>query len=94
MVSYQWFLGMIVVFTAVRLVLISEFRPPAHAHPTLPDAIPIWFNFPSLDGPATPGDRLTGLEPQGPDLETAREAQSRISLRCPPWCRLLRREAG
>ena len=86
MVSYRWFLGMIVVFTAARLVLVSAGLPhtriPVFRTPSPSGSIPR-----SPDGPATSGDRRPGLEPQGPDLEAAREARSRTSLRNPPWCR-------
>ena len=89
MVSYRWFLGMIVVLTATRLVLVSvglprkrisvfQTRSPSGSIPRSPD------------GPATSGDRRPGLEPQEPDLKAAGEARSRTSLRSPPW----RRDAG
>ena len=86
MVGYRWFLGMIVVVTAARLVLVSAgllhkrilvFRTPSPSA-----SIPR-----SPDGPVASGAGLPGLEPQGPDHEAAREARSRTSLRNPPWCR-------
>jgi inner membrane protein len=86
MVSYRWFLGMIVVFTAARLVLVSV----GLAHTRLPvfrTSSPSGSIPRSPDGPVAPGARLPGLEPQGPDHEAAREARSRTSLRNPPWCR-------
>ena len=44
MVSYRWFLGMIVVPTAARLVLeLPASRAP---YPRLRCAIPGWFNSP------------------------------------------------
>ena len=67
MVSYRWFLGMIIVFTAARLVLVSidlpHTRIPVFRTPSPSGSIPR-----SSDGPATSGDRRPGLEPQGPDL--------------------------
>ena len=90
MVSYRWFLGMIVVFTAARLVLVSVGLPhtriPVFRTPSPSGSIPR-----SPDGPATSGDRRPGLEPQGPDLEAAREARSRTSLRNPPSRRRITR---
>ena len=50
MVSYRWFLGMIVVFAAARLVLGSVGLPHTRT-PRLPDAIPVWFNSPLLGRP-------------------------------------------
>ena len=86
MVSYRWFLGMIVVFTAARLVLVSAGLPHTRIlvfrTPSPSGSIPR-----SPDGPVASGARLPGLEPQGPDHEAAREARSRTSLRNPPWCR-------
>jgi hypothetical protein len=85
MASYWWFLGMIVVFTAARLVLVSVGLPhrriPVFRTPAPSGSIPC-----SLDSPATSGDRRPGAGPQGPDLEAARETRSRPSLRSPPWC--------
>jgi membrane-bound metal-dependent hydrolase YbcI (DUF457 family) len=86
MVSYRWFLGMIVVLTAARLVLVSadllHTRIPVFRMPSPSGSIPR-----SPDGPVASGARRPGLEPQGPDHEAAREARSRTSLRNPPWCR-------
>jgi inner membrane protein len=86
MVSYRWFLGMIVVFTAARLVLVSAGLPhtriPVFRPPSPSGSIPR-----SSDGPVTSCDRRPGLEPQGPDLDAARETRARTSLRNPPWCR-------
>jgi inner membrane protein len=86
MVSYRWFLGMIVVLTAARLVLVSAGLPQTRIlvfrTPSPSGSIPR-----SPDGPVASGARLPGLEPQGPDHEAAREARSRTSLRNPPWCR-------
>jgi hypothetical protein len=89
MVSYRWFLVLIVVFTAARLVLVRA----GLAHKRIPV-----FHVPSLsgsdpgspEGPTTSGDRHPGLKPAGPDLEAAREGRIRTSLRSPPLCR----EAG
>jgi membrane-bound metal-dependent hydrolase YbcI (DUF457 family) len=86
MVSYRWFLGVIIVFTAARLVLTGIGLPRTR--------IPV-FRAPSPPGPvsrsqdqlATSGERRPGLEPQGPDREAAREARARNSLRKLPWCR-------
>jgi len=79
MVSYRWFLGMIVVLTAARLALMRVRVPctriPIFLTPSLPGSNP---NSPG--GPATPGDRRPDPEPQGPDLAAAREARSRSSL--------------
>ena len=64
MVSYRWFLGMIVVFTAARLVLVSVGLPrtriPAFRTPSPAGPIPH-----SQDGPVASGDRRPDLEPQG-----------------------------
>jgi inner membrane protein len=64
MVSYRWFLGMVVVFTAARLVLVSVGLPrtriPVFGTPSRPDAVPH-----SQDGPAASSDRRPDLEPQG-----------------------------
>lgn len=81
MVSQRWwFLGMIAVFTAVRLVLVVVGRPhtriPVFRTPSPAGSIPC-----STGGPATSGGRCPGLKTQGPDLEAAREARSRTSLR-------------
>jgi membrane-bound metal-dependent hydrolase YbcI (DUF457 family) len=86
MVGYRWFLGMIVVVTAARLVLVSagllHKRIPVFRTPSSSGSSPR-----SPDGPVASGARLPGLEPQGPDHKAAREARSRTSLRNPPWCR-------
>lgn len=42
MVSYRWFLGMIIVFTAVRLVLMGAGLPTARIR-GLPCATPVWL---------------------------------------------------
>ncbi len=64
-VSYWWFLGMIVVFTAARLVLVRTGLPhtriPLFRTPSPSGLIP---RFP--DGHATSADRRPGLEPQEP----------------------------
>jgi hypothetical protein len=86
MVSYRWFLGMIVVFTAARLLLASA----GLAHRRIPvfQTPPSSGSSPrSPDGPAASGTRRPGPGPQGPDLEAARDARSRTTLRNPPWCR-------
>jgi inner membrane protein len=79
MVGYRWFLGMIVVFTAARLVLVSVGLPhtriPVFRTPSPSGSIPR-----SPEGPATSGDRRPSLASQVPDLEAAREARSRASL--------------
>ena len=57
MVSSWWFLGMIVVFTAARLVLVSAgLRTRASPSGSIPC---------SPDGPVASGVRRPGLEPQG-----------------------------
>jgi hypothetical protein len=75
MVGYWWFLGMIVVFTAARLLLVSVGLPhtriPVFRAPSPPGSISR-----SLDSPATSGNHRPGLKPQGPDLEAAREHDS------------------
>jgi inner membrane protein len=76
MASYWWFLGMIVVFTAARLVLVSVGLPHTRI-PLFRTPAPSGSVSRSPDDPATSGDRCPDLEPQGPDLEAAREAQSR-----------------
>ena len=85
-VSYRWFLGLIVLFTAARLVLVRAGLPrariPVFRTPSQPGPVPR-----SADGPATSGDHGPGLEPQEPGCEAAREARSRTSLRSPPLCR-------
>ena len=85
MVGYRWFLVMIVVLTAARLVLVSVGLPrtriPVFRTPSPSSSVPR-----SPDGPATSGYRRSGLETQGPDLEAASEERSRTSLRSPPWC--------
>jgi membrane-bound metal-dependent hydrolase YbcI (DUF457 family) len=69
MASYQWFLGMIVVFTAARLVLVSVGLPhtriPVFRTPSPPGSIPR-----SPDSPATSGDL-----PDGKYLARPAEAQ-------------------
>ena len=79
MVSYRWFLGLIVVFTAARLVLVGTGRPhtriPVFRTPSQSGSVPR-----SLDGPATPGDHGPGTGPEGPGFKAAREARSRTSL--------------
>jgi len=86
MVSYRWFLGLIVVFTAARLVLVRAGLPhariPGFRTPSQPRPVPR-----SGDGPATSGDHGPRLEPQEPGRGAAREARSRTSLRSPPLCR-------
>jgi hypothetical protein len=67
MVGYRWFLGMIVVFTAARLVLVSVGLPHTRI-PVFRTPPPSGSISRSSDGPATSGDRRPGLEPQGPDL--------------------------
>jgi inner membrane protein len=76
MVGYQWFVGMIVVFTAARLLLVraglprtrrAVFRAPSLSGPGSPD------------GPTTSGHRYPGPEPERTDLEAACEVRSRTS---------------
>jgi inner membrane protein len=61
LVSYRWFLGMIVVFTVARLVLASVGLPrtriPVFRTPSPSGSIPR-----SPDGPAASSDRRPGLE--------------------------------
>ena len=67
MVSYRWFLAMIAVFTAARLVLVSVGLPhtriPVFWTPSPSGSIPH-----SPDGTAPSGDRRPGLEPPAPGL--------------------------
>jgi hypothetical protein len=78
MISYQWFLGMIIVFTVARLVLVSVGLP----HTRIPvSRSPSGSVLRYPDGPATSDDRRPGLESPGPDPEAAREARARNSLR-------------
>jgi hypothetical protein len=85
MVSYRWFLGMIVVLTAARLVLVSVGLPHTRIRifgtPSPSGSVPR-----SPDGRATSGYRRPGLETQGPDLDAVCEERSRTSLWGPPWC--------
>jgi inner membrane protein len=72
MVSYWWFLGMIIVFTAARLALVRAGLPhtriPVFRTPSQRGSLP---RIP--DGPSTPGGRGPGPEPQAPGLEAAGE---------------------
>ena len=80
MVSYRWFLGLIVVLTAARLVLVRAGLPhtriPVFRTPSQPGPVPR-----CADGFATSGDHGPSAEPQERGFEAAREARSRISLR-------------
>ena len=82
MVGYRWFLAMIVVLAAARLVLVGAGLPRARI-PVFWTPSPSGSNPRSLDRPTTPGDRHPGPETNGPDPEVAREARSRTSLRGP-----------
>ncbi len=86
MVSYRWFLGLIIVFTAARLVLVRvglpHTRVPVFRTPPQPGSVSRL-----ADGPATSGDHGPSLEPQPPGLQAARDARSRTSLRSPLRCR-------
>jgi membrane-bound metal-dependent hydrolase YbcI (DUF457 family) len=82
MVGYGWFLGMIVVLTAARLVLVGVGLPRTRIA-IFPAPSPSGSIPHSPDGHATSGDRRPGLETQGPDPEAAREAGSRTPLRRP-----------
>jgi hypothetical protein len=79
MVGYRWFLGLIVVLTAARLVLagagLAHTRIPVFRTPSQPGSVPR-----SPDGPATPGEHGPGTGPEGPGDKAAREARSRTSL--------------
>ena len=93
MVSNRWwFLGMIVVFTAAQLVLVSTGRPhtriPVFRTPSSYGSIPR-----SQEGRATSDDRRPDPQSQGPYLEAAREARSRTSLRNLADCRYSPRPA-
>jgi LexA-binding, inner membrane-associated putative hydrolase len=80
MISYLWFPGMIVVFTAVRLFLVSVGLPRARITvfrtPSPSGSIPR-----SSDGPAAPGDRRPGSESHSHELEAARMTRPGTSLR-------------
>ena len=82
MVSYRWFLGMIVVFTVTRLVLVSLGLPRTRS-PVFRTQSPSGSIASSPDGTTSSGQHRPSLEPQGPDLEAAREARPRTSLRSP-----------
>jgi inner membrane protein len=85
MVSYWWFLGLIVVFTTARLLLVSAGLPrtriPAFRTPSQAGSI-----LRAPEGAATPGEHRPGLEIQRADPEAAHEERPRTSLRSPPWC--------
>jgi inner membrane protein len=85
MVSYRWFLGMIVVLTAARLVLVSVGLPHTRIR-IFGMPSPSGSVLRSPDGRATSGYRRPGLETQGPDLDAVCEERSRTSLWGPPWC--------
>jgi len=92
MVGYWWFLGMIVVFTATQVVLLSVGLPhtriPVFRTPSPYGSIPR-----SQEGRATSDDRRSDPQSQGPYLEAAREARSRTSLRNLADCRYSPRPA-
>ena len=77
MISYQWFLGMIIVFTIARLVLVSVGLPhtriPVFRTPSPSGSIPC-----SPGGPATSGDRRSGLDPGMPFGGQATAARRRV----------------
>ena len=79
MLSYRWFLGMIVVFTAARLVLVSVGLPHTRI-PVFRTSSPSGSIPRSSDGPATSVDRRPGLEPQGPDLNLERQGLTREAI--------------
>ena len=68
--SHEWFLAMIIAFTAVRLVLVSAGLPRGRVR---------LFEAPSRSrsivhipaGRVTSGDRFPGPEPDEPDFENA-----------------------
>jgi len=73
--SYWWFLGMIIAFTAVRLVLVSAGIPDRRAHLfRMPP--PVRKTSHAVIGRVASGDRLPEgePEPEEPDLESASEA--------------------
>lgn len=71
MVSYRWFLGMIIVFTAVRLVLIGVGRPaariPVFRAPPPSGWLTRWRHVTPVAGPRASG----GSGSSGPDREHA-----------------------
>jgi membrane-bound metal-dependent hydrolase YbcI (DUF457 family) len=75
MAGYRWFLGMIVVLTAARLMLVAAGLPHSRIHVFWPPG----SNPRSLNRPTTPGDRHPGPQTQQPDPEVARAARSRTS---------------
>ena len=78
MVSYWWFLGLIVAFTATRLVLVSAGLPHTRI-PVFPTPSPAGSIPRSPEDSTTPGDRRPSLETQRADPEAAREERSRAS---------------
>lgn len=75
MVGYWWFLGMIVVFTAARLLLVSIGRPRSRI-PVFRTPSPSGSSPHSPEDPTAHGDHRPGREPQGSDLEAARETRA------------------
>ena len=78
MVRYWWFLGLIVLFTAARLVLVRAGLPHTRI-PVFRTPSPAGSMLRSPEGSATLGDRRPGLETQAADPEAAREERSRTS---------------
>jgi membrane-bound metal-dependent hydrolase YbcI (DUF457 family) len=80
MVSYRWFLGLIALLAAARLVLVRADLPhtriPVFGTPSQPGPAPRF-----ADGPAISGDHGPSLGQREPGLGAAREARSRTSLR-------------
>ena len=87
MASYWWFLGMIVAFTAARLVLVSVGLPRRRI-PVFWTPSPYAASPRSPDGPATSGKRRPALEPPGqPGPEQDRtEGPELTQLARGVWC--------
>jgi inner membrane protein len=73
-VSYAWFVGMIVIFTAALLLLVNA-RLPHRRIPLFPTPSPSASPSRRVDGPAASGDCGLGLEAPQHDLDAVREAR-------------------
>jgi hypothetical protein len=68
--SFWWFLGMIIAFPVVRLVLVSTGIPHRRAH-LFRTSSSIRTTPPDPIDRLTPSDRFPDPEPEGPNLEGA-----------------------
>lgn len=75
--SFWWFLGMIIAFTAVRLVAVGADIPHRRAH-LFRTPSPTHITPPAPIDRLTSGDRFPDPKPEGPDLEGA--SGTRLSL--------------